>query len=553
MHDELMPAIILLLGLLIVAFAGLRLAALLLFFQQEEYDGRRFLRWVRKTGARDRWTSLAAAIGLVLGFSPLGWAQGLGVGVVALGLIEGLRRSLRVLRRAKKPLRLTARARRILTLAFLFAIAGLGGLGLAFLSLSPHSPVPAVVTGVVTVILAQTAPWLLVAANALLMPLERRIQRRYRAEAVARLAAVDPVILGITGSFGKTSTKHILGHLLAGLGPTLITPGSVNTEMGIVRIIRERLEPRHRFFVVEMGAYGEGAIANLCRLTPPRLGILTAVGEAHYERFRNLETVARAKMELAQAVWNTGGALIAVIDGIADPALRQDLLARRHAGRVVRVGSHESCDWRLLDRQEDEDGLLVDLRTPAGEQMRWRVPLYGRHQAWNLLAAAAAAHELGMPPAAIAGALASLQPVAHRLAVTRSAAGVTVIDDAYNSNPEGFRSALDLLDRLGRTQKGRRILLTPGMVELGARHDKAHRALGRHAAGRVDIALLVRPERFPSFEEGLRAGTGEHMPQIHHFARQAEAEAWLRAHARAGDVVLVENNLPDLHESPPRF
>ena len=288
-------------------------------------------------------------------------------------------------------------------------------------------------------------------------------------------------------------------------------------------------------------------------MTPPRLGVLTAVGEAHYERFRSLETVARAKMELAEAVWAAGGPLVAVIDGIADPALRERLLARRSPGRVIRVGTHEDCEWRLLARQEDEDGLVVDLRTPAGETMRWRVPLHGRHQAWNLLAAAAAAHELGMPPAAIAGALSSLRPVAHRLAVTRSAAGLTVIDDAYNSNPDGFRSALDLLDRLGRAQGGRRILLTPGMVELGARHEEAHRALGRHAAGRVDVVLLVRPERFPGFEDGLRAEAGDRPPQIHHFARQAEAEAWLKAHARPGDVVLIENNLPDLHEAPPRF
>ncbi len=552
MYDEMMAAV-LPLELVLLAFAGLRLAALLLFFQQEEYDGRRFLRWVRSVGVRDRWTSLAAATGLVLGFSPRPWAQVMGLAMIALGLAEGGRRSLLVLRRAKKPLRMTARARRILGLAFLLALLELVGLGLAFRLLGGQLSAPAVVVGVMTVILAQTVPRLLVAANALLMPLERRIQRRYRAEAATRLAAIDPLIVGITGSFGKTSTKHILGHLLEGMGPTLITPGSVNTEMGIVRIIRERLEPRHRFFVVEMGAYGKGSIARLCRLTPPRLGILTAVGEAHYERFRSLETVARAKMELAEAVWAAGGALVAVIDGIADPALREMLLTCGRAGRVIRVGTHEDCEWRLLGRQEDEDGLVVDLRTPAGETMRWRLPLHGRHQAWNLLAAAAAAHELGMPPAAIAGALPSLRPVVHRLAVTRTAAGVTVIDDAYNSNPEGFRSALDLLDRLGRARNGRRILLTPGMVELGTRHEEAHRALGRHAAERADIALLVRPERFPSFVEELRAWSGEHTPQIHCFARQAEAEAWLKAHARPGDVVLIENNLLDLHESLPRF
>lgn len=552
MHSLSIP-LLLLVGAGILVFAGLRLAALLLFFQQEEYDGRRFLHWVRASGARDRWTSLAAAVGLVLGFSPRPWAQVMGLAMIAFGLAEGGRRSLLVLRRAKKPLRMTARARRILGLAFLLALLELVGLGLAFRLLGGQLSAPAVAAGVMTMIVAQTVPWLLTAANMLLMPVERRIQQRYRKEATTRLAAVDPFIVGITGSFGKTSTKHILGHLLDGLGPTLITPGSVNTEMGIVRIIRERLEPRHRFFIVEMGAYGEGSITRLCRLTPPRLGILTAVGEAHYERFRSLETVARAKMELAEAVWSAGGALVAVIDGIADSALRQKLLMGSCAGRVIRVGSMEACEWRLLGQEEDEEGLAVDLVTPTGERTRWRLPIHGRHQAWNLLAAAAAAHELGMPLPAIAGALSSLRPVAHRLAVTRSAAGVTIIDDAYNSNPEGFRAALDLLDRLGRAGKGRRILLTPGMVELGARHDEAHHALGSYAAARVDIALLVRPDRFARFEEGLRAGEEDRTPQIHHFARQAEAEAWLKVHARAGDVVLIENNLPDLHEAPPHF
>ncbi|GIX17394.1 MAG: Mur ligase [Rhodothalassiaceae bacterium] len=550
--NGLIPAFLLPVGLLLCGFAGARLAALLLFFQQEEYDGPRFARWLSEAGARDRRTSLAAAIGAVVGFSPADWAQAAGLTLVALGLIEGIRRSLTVLARAKKPLRLTARAWRILALAFALAVLVLV---LLFLAAARFAGIdhPAVATGIGALLVAQGAPFLLIAANALLAPVERRIRRRYRAEAEARLKEIDPCVIGITGSFGKTSTKHILGHLLESLGPTLITPGSVNTEMGIVRIIREKLEPRHRHFVVEMGAYGPGSIARLCALTPPRIGVLTAVGEAHYERFTSLETVARAKMELAEAVWRQGGPLVAVLDGIAEPALKSRLAARAVPGRVILVGSGEEADWRVREIAEDADGITLRFCPPGGGETVWRAPLHGLHQGWNLIAAAAAAHELGMPLAAIAGALGSLTPVAHRLAVTRSAAGVTVIDDAYNSNPRGFRAALALLDELGRRAGGRRILLTPGMVELGARHDEAHRALGEEAAGRVDIALLVRPERFPSFEEGLRAAAGARAPEILHFARQADAEAWLKAHGRPGDVVLVENNLPDLYEAPPRF
>src|SRR5436190_23873194 len=154
---------------------------------------------------------------------------------------------------------------------------------------------------IVWVVAVQLVPLALVAGNLALAPFEARVQRRYRGEALAVLQRIDPVVIAITGSYGKTSVKHILGHVLETAAPTLITPGSVNTEMGIARVIRERLGPHHRYLVVEMGAYGIGSIARLCALTPPKLGIITAIGKAHYARLKTLDAVARAKVELADA------------------------------------------------------------------------------------------------------------------------------------------------------------------------------------------------------------------------------------------------------------
>ncbi len=553
-------ALVLAFGGLVAGFLWLRLKALLLFFQQEEYDGGRFLRWVRRAGARDRLTSIGAAVGAAVGFADGGFWQTAGIAIVAFALAVGIRRSRGVLVDAKKALVMTARARRILWLAFLLAVAAMVALALAGWRFGAAVAHPAVLAGLLVLTIARGAPRFLTVANRLLAPYEGRLQARLLAEAKARLAELRPTVVAVTGSFGKTSTKHVLAHLLQSLGPTLMTPGSVNTPMGVTRVIREDLKPGHRFFVVEMGAYGPGSIRRLTELCPPDLGLLTAVGEAHYERFRSLATVARAKMELAEAVFARGGVFFVATDAIGEPELRARLekgAVPAGGGALVRVGRAPDAEWRLLSLEEGADGLRLRLRAPGVDgEVTLEAPIHGRHQALNILLAVAAAHRLGLPLPAIRAALRSLPQIPHRLAVSRTRAGLTVIDDAYNSNPRGFMAALDLLDLIGREHGGRRILLTPGMVELGERHDEAHREVGRHAFGRTDLILLVGAARFPAFEEGVREAAdaaGAEAPGIRRFARQAEAEAWLAEHARPGDAVLIENNLPDLYERRVRF
>src|SRR5439155_1668303 len=234
---------------------------------------------------------------------------------------------------AKKPLATTARAKRIYAVSLVLLLAV--GLAAGF----------ATDIALVWLMPVQLVPVALVAGTLLLMPSEARVQRRYWHEAHDTLMRFDPIVVAVTGSYGKTSVKHILGHVLETAAPTLITPGSVNTAMGIARIVRERLRPHHRYLVVEMGAYGIGSIARLCALTPPKLGIITAIGKAHYERFKTLDVVARAKFELAEAAHANDGTAIIASDTLQFDWPRRYIEA--HRDMVVTVGPEADADLAL--------------------------------------------------------------------------------------------------------------------------------------------------------------------------------------------------------------
>jgi UDP-N-acetylmuramoyl-tripeptide--D-alanyl-D-alanine ligase len=393
----------------------------------------------------------------------------------------------------------------------------------------------------------QLVPLALIGGNLLLAPFEAKTQQRYWREAREVLRRIDPMVIAITGSYGKTSVKHILGHVLETAAPTLITPGSVNTAMGIARVIRERLQPHHRYFVVEMGAYGPGSIRRLCALTPPKMGIVTAIGMAHYERFKSLETVAEAKFELAEAVAANDGAVIAAAETVEFAAPRR--FAEAHPEALLLVGGAEGLGVAITQMRQDVDGVAVTV-TWQGQRYALRAPLFGLQQAKNLALAFAAACTLGIAPEDVVASLRSTPQIAHRLEVKREANGATLIDDAYNSNPVGFAAALEVLDVL-RAPGGRRILVTPGMVELGAAHDDEHRRIGRLAASHVDVLVAVAPYRVAPLAEAFAAAAPA--AEIVSCAGFAEAQAWMARNIATGDVVLLENDLPDLLEQKLRL
>ncbi len=521
-------------------FALRRLLTYLHIFQQEEYDNRRFLIWIVKNRAWDRRLSLGLlAVWLVQVLLPHrivpDWAFSALAGAVcvAIAAFEPDPR-----KTAKKRLAMTARATRI----YLIALALLAVIGVAA-ALTAGSLAPGIWLWIVPV---QLVPLALVGGNLLLAPAEAKTQQRYWREAQDVLRRVDPMVIAITGSYGKTSVKHILGHVLETAAPTLITPGSVNTAMGIARVVRERLQPHHRYFVVEMGAYGPGSIRRLCALTPPKMGLITAIGMAHYERFKSLETVAEAKFELAEAAAANGGTVIAAADVLEFTAPRR--FAEAHPGTLLTIGAEGAAVVVEAIRQ-DADGVTVRLMW-HGTPYELRAPLFGLQQGKNLALAFAAACTLGLAPEDVVASLRSTPQVAHRLEVKREANGVTLIDDAYNSNPVGFAAALEVLDLL-RRPGGRRILVTPGMVELGAAHDDEHRRIGRLAAAHVDVLVAVAPHRVAPLSQSFAEAAPK--AEIVSCPGFAEAQAWMARNVAPGDAVLLENDLPDLLEQKLRL
>ncbi len=408
----------------------------------------------------------------------------------------------------------------------------------------------------------QVTPYVLMFVNFALSPFEALIQKKYWDEARHKIHALKPTIIGITGSFGKTSIKHILGHILSTKYETLLTPGSVNTAMGITRIVREQLLPEHKYFIVEMGAYGVGSIRSLCDLAPPDYGILSSIGHAHYERFGSLDNVAKAKSELSEAVLSKDvGKMIIHERTLKFPYVRK--MRNENSDRFISCGvapevdPHKrkdisyliAGDVQILAVHQTVKGL--DISFVMGEKTRElkSVPIYGLHHGHNVVLAVVMAMELGMSFSDIELALKSLPQISHRLELKPVAeGGYTLIDDAYNSNPIGFRSALDLMATIGDAY-GRKVLITPGMIELGIAHDDAHAQVGEYAGSVCDVVVVVCPKRIPTFVNAVKA-KGKTLVQVDNLG---EALEWLETNQKENDLVLIENDLPDMYECIPRM
>ncbi|MCK6418034.1 MAG: UDP-N-acetylmuramoyl-tripeptide--D-alanyl-D-alanine ligase [Alphaproteobacteria bacterium] len=506
-----------------LAFAARRLLTYLHAYQQEEYDSERFLRWVLVNRVFDtRLSAMLVACGIVALFLSSFMTQALTF--FAFLTITVLEKD--PTREAKKKLVLTDRVKRILGAAL--AVAALIGMILTIIGWP-----------LLWIIPVQAMPLFLVLGNMALQPYEDSVQKKLWAQAHEKLARLKPKVIAITGSFGKTSVKHMLGHVLKMHAPTLITPGSVNTPMGVTRIIRENLDETHQYFVVEMGAYGPGSIN---------------IGHAHYERFKTLETVADAKYELAHATIEKNGIVVAHERTLRFPIPRA--FKDAHEERFVIAGEVRPNDITYLKENDVHITRAVQMSDGIQMSLRWKdkeynfsVPLYGLHHAHNVALTFAAALSLGLPSDSVITALQSVPQIAHRLEVKKRTGGITIIDDAYNSNPVGFRCALDLLATLNPA--ARKILVTPGMVELGAAHEEAHSTIGQHAGKVCDIALVVGPQRIPSFVAGFEAtGKGAQLVPMENFS---QASAWIEANAREGDVILLENDLPDIYERVPKL
>ncbi len=361
-------------------------------------------------------------------------------------------------------------------------------------------------------------------------------------EALARLATTvaaqlpDAAVVGVTGSSGKTSTKDLLAGVLVRRGATVAPPGSYNNDLGHPLTVL-RADAGTRYLVLEFGARGPGHIARLCRISPPHVAVVLNVGTAHLGEFGSPEATAAAKSELVRGL-RAGG--VAILNG-DDPlvaAMAAEVQRNVPGGRVVTFGSTAAADVAVHDLRLDEAGRpQFTLVTRAGEAVV-SLQLRGEHSAANAAAAAAVALELGMPLAEIAAALEDAVPASrHRLEVAERPDGVTIVDDAYNANPDSMRTALKTLAAMS---VGRRSWAVLGaMRELGETSAELHDEIGRLAVRLgIDRLVAVGPDAARLHAGAVLEGSwGDEAALVPDVAAAVEL---LRAELRPGDVVLVK-------------
>ncbi|MFN8376161.1 MAG: UDP-N-acetylmuramoyl-tripeptide--D-alanyl-D-alanine ligase [Anaerolineae bacterium] len=521
------------------------------FYQIEEYMSARYLRWL--FAERQRWLPnrpLAAwFIGTALGLlseapsSPLPYVVGI-IAAVAAGVPPRDKE-------VKKAFKRTARATRLLAAAFVVAALA-EFIGVLLLGVLPDVEevrfVAAMVIGIAVFLLA---PLWLVLGNVLMTPVEAAFRARFIAKARRVLEEANLTVIGITGSYGKTSTKTYLAHILNSRYKAYPTPKSYNTLMGLCLAINNDIANDYSldYFIAEMGAYIPGEIERICDLTHPTISVVVEVGPQHLERFGSLENVAIAKYEIIKelppdgvGVFNWDNSYIRAMYERDYPqtriAVSRELDPAQAAAKGVRfVASNVS---------ESLDGLVFTVTdTQTGQQEEFRTPLLGLHNVTNLLLATAVAVQERVPLKEVARAVRTLQPAESRLMRRVTPEGVTIINDAYSANPVGAAQALRVL---GMHTSGRRLLVTPGMVELGALMDSENHKLGETAAQHATDVILVGAKQTEAVKAGLLAAQfpAEHLQVVDILA---EAMHWYQTNLKSGDTVLFLNDLPDVYSS----
>ncbi len=366
-------------------------------------------------------------------------------------------------------------------------------------------------------------------ANLIASPFEKQRNRKYIARAKEMLdERKDCIRIGITGSFAKTSVKHILAAMLSEKYTVFATPASYNTPMGIAKSIHEYKGAPYDVFIAEMGARNQGDIAELCALVRPQYSVLTGICAQHLESFGSMENVIAAKSEIFAGT-AADGAVFVGVDENTEKALENA------CGReIVRV---DESAYR--DVVSDENGTSFTLLADGKETGIWTV-LLGRHTAKNIALAAALALRLGVTCEQIAEACRKLEYVPHRLQVLRRD-GVTVIDDSYNANPVGAADAVETL----RGFSGKKIIVTPGLVELGILEKESNEAFGASLAG-LDEVVLVGDTLVGAVKRGYLAAGGDEA-KVHIFPTLRQAQDALPSLIGESAVVLFLNDLPDIY------
>jgi UDP-N-acetylmuramoyl-tripeptide--D-alanyl-D-alanine ligase len=378
-------------------------------------------------------------------------------------------------------------------------------------------------------------PFIVLLSNSINTPVEKGINRWYINDAKKILRGMDKlIVIGITGSYGKTSTKYFLNRILSSKYNVLMTPESYNTPMGVVKTIRTHLKSYHEIFLCEMGAKYTGEIKEICDIVNPKYGIITSIGPQHLETFKSIENIIKTKFELCAALPGDG----VIFLNYENEYIRNAVLNKKKVSYAV---SPRGCDYEAKNIHVSNAGSAFDVTLSHGGEYHFETKLIGIHNVENITASIAAADYLGLDPDDMIMNVRRLESVPHRLQLLNRR-GMTIIDDAFNSNINGATMALEVLN----TFEGFKILVTPGMIELGGLQDSYNREFGMKAAGICDYVVLVGAKQTGSILGGLKSGN---YPDEKAFVAETIEEAFKKIEViNSGGlqkIVLLENDLPD--------
>ncbi|WP_313343442.1 UDP-N-acetylmuramoyl-tripeptide--D-alanyl-D-alanine ligase [Sedimentibacter sp.] len=380
----------------------------------------------------------------------------------------------------------------------------------------------------------------IIGANFVAQPIEKNIHKNFYNSASKKIKNMTKLTsVGITGSYGKTSTKFLTAAILGEKFNVLNTPDSYNTPMGISKVINNDLTDDYDIFIAELGATKIGDIHEVAMLTNPKIGILTSIGPCHLETFKSIDNIMRTKYELIECLPNDGIAIFNYdnehVKKLADKTYKEKIL--------YGIKNADNTDVYATDIVVGNTGSKFTLYINDLGTIECETKLLGEHNILNILAGAATAKVLGLSLDEIRKGIAKIESVEHRLQLIDPGTGVIVIDDAFNSNPDGAKAALNVLASF---KDKRKIIVTPGMIELGEHEQTENEKFGENIALACDIAILVGKKQTAPIQIGLQKN-GFDEDNLYVVNSLNEATKILENLTKVNDVVLFENDLPDTY------
>jgi UDP-N-acetylmuramoyl-tripeptide--D-alanyl-D-alanine ligase len=487
--------------------------------QLEEYSEKKYIRWIFSHINKYIINILLIASFILYFFHPLFASF-----ILLISIFLDLK--LFLLRKKKKRLVFTKRLRRLMyTSFFLFAI---------FLSLTfiYNNIIYEIIT--FTFVLFNSLFYYI--TNGILIPIERLINEHYYKDAKRKISRLNPLTVAVTGSYGKTSTKYYLHHLVAEHYKSLMTPESYNTTMGITKTIREKLDKSHEVFIVELAENDNYGYSKLLELIKPQISILTSIGIQHFEEFESLDNIIQNFKNFILDE-RSGKKIIANIDDENIKNVLENIDTKKEI--ITCAINEKNAQYKVEELKISKDGANFAIITPNNQKFYFETNVYGYENIRNLLLAIVASFELKVPVEEVIERAKNIVKPKHRLEIVRNDT-ITVIDDTFNSNPKGFKMALEYLSLF---ENKRKILVTPGFVELGEKEDEEHYKIGKEIAKYVDVVFLIGEKRTEKIYKGLIDSNFE--GKIFIVEDLNEVIEKFKTFLQPGDVVLFENDLPD--------